>query len=258
MNDANPTDEGAWIFLSHSNKDFEKVREIRNELEKLGHKPIMFFLKCLDSDSALLPELLKQEIAARHWFLLCDSPHSQASKWVQDEVTLIRAMKDKVFRTVDLRNNLDAELHKLEELSKRATVFISCAHSDREVADRIRRLLLRHDYRVCFTQADGTLAQDYAQTVKTGIDSAVNRGFVLVLLSVASLTSKWCQQETEYALRLSTVTGNNNIICLMIDPEARHYLPELFPFIAMHDLGEEAFDQQIESLIVKMKTREMT
>jgi hypothetical protein len=38
---------GAWIFLSHSNKDFEKVREIRNDLEQLGHRPLMFFLKCL-------------------------------------------------------------------------------------------------------------------------------------------------------------------------------------------------------------------
>lgn len=68
---------GAWIFLSHSNKDFEKVREIRNELEKRGHKPILFYLKCLENDNAMLPDLLRREIAAREWFILRDSPVGQ-------------------------------------------------------------------------------------------------------------------------------------------------------------------------------------
>ena len=92
------TGEGAWVFLSHSNKDFEKVREIRNELERQGRKPLMFFLKCLESGDARLTELLKQEIAARHWFILCDSPNAQASKWVQEEVAMIQAMEGKVFK----------------------------------------------------------------------------------------------------------------------------------------------------------------
>ena len=48
--------QGAWIFVSHSHKDIEKVREIRNELERRGHNPLLFFLKCMDDDGALLPE----------------------------------------------------------------------------------------------------------------------------------------------------------------------------------------------------------
>jgi len=28
----------------------EKVREIRNELERRGHNPLPFFLKCLEDD----------------------------------------------------------------------------------------------------------------------------------------------------------------------------------------------------------------
>src|SRR5262249_3730442 len=94
--------EGAWIFLSHSNKDFEQVRAIRNELERRGHKPLMFFLKCLESDDARLPELLKAEITARSWFILCDSPNAATSKWVQEEVAMIQGMAGKVFKKVDL------------------------------------------------------------------------------------------------------------------------------------------------------------
>lgn len=37
-------DTGAWIFVSHSHHDLEKVRQVRNELEQRGHNPLLFFL----------------------------------------------------------------------------------------------------------------------------------------------------------------------------------------------------------------------
>lgn len=43
--------KGGWIFLSHSNKDFDKVRCVRNALEEREFRPLMFFLKCVDDDS---------------------------------------------------------------------------------------------------------------------------------------------------------------------------------------------------------------
>ena len=46
-----PQGQGAWIFVSHSHRDLEKVREIRNELERRGCNPLLFFLKCLDADN---------------------------------------------------------------------------------------------------------------------------------------------------------------------------------------------------------------
>ena len=49
---------GAWIFLSHSHHDLEKVRHIRNELERRGHHPLLFFRKCLEDDDARLPGLI--------------------------------------------------------------------------------------------------------------------------------------------------------------------------------------------------------
>ena len=39
-----------WIFLSHSNKDYEKVRLVRNVLEGQSLRPLMFFLHCLSDD----------------------------------------------------------------------------------------------------------------------------------------------------------------------------------------------------------------
>ena len=41
----------------HSHRDLETIREIRNELERRGNDPVLFFLKCLEADDARLPEL---------------------------------------------------------------------------------------------------------------------------------------------------------------------------------------------------------
>lgn len=46
-------------FVSHSRRDSEKVRLICNELERRGHNPLLFFLKCLEADDARLPELMR-------------------------------------------------------------------------------------------------------------------------------------------------------------------------------------------------------
>jgi hypothetical protein len=36
------------VFLSHYHHDYEKVRVVRDLLEKEGFRPLMFFLKCLE------------------------------------------------------------------------------------------------------------------------------------------------------------------------------------------------------------------
>lgn len=46
-------DKGIWVFLSHSNKDYEKVRQVRNILEQQGYRPLMFFLNCLNDDNEI-------------------------------------------------------------------------------------------------------------------------------------------------------------------------------------------------------------
>lgn len=59
-----------WVFLSHSNEDYEKVRLVRNMLEEDGLRPIMFFLKCLN-DEEEIDDLIKREIDCRTRCILC-------------------------------------------------------------------------------------------------------------------------------------------------------------------------------------------
>jgi len=133
--------DGAWIFVSHSHKDLKEVREIRNELERRGHKPIMFYLKCLEDDDADLPDLLRREIEARTWFILCDSPNSRASRWVQREKEIVKSLKGKVYREVDIAEGLGPDLDKVVEIAKRATVFLSYARTDAHQARQIAAAL---------------------------------------------------------------------------------------------------------------------
>jgi len=185
---------GAWVFVSHSHRDLEKVREIRNYLEGKGRNPLLFFLKCLDDDDARLPELIREEIEARDWFILCDSPNARSSRYVAQEIELVKALEGKVFETIDLNKDLEPQLHKLDRLSKRSTVFLSYAREDREVADRIQAALLRHDYRA-WRDSEIKPGEVFSDVIHAAIDDAVTRGFVLVLLSPASLTSQWCKHE---------------------------------------------------------------
>lgn len=252
---------GAWVFLSHSNKDFEQVREIRNELEKRGHKPIMFYLKCLESDNAMLPDLLRREIAAREWFILCDSPNAQASQYVRDEVELIKSMEGKAFEVVDLSKGLQTELHKLIRITKRATVFISYASADREIAGRIRQSLLLHEFSVRTPDEVAPSCEPFQAVVSKAIDEAVERGFVLVLLSSAALKSQFVRAEIDYALSRARQNPRSNIIPVAVEAVATGSIPPAIEFelanIQWFDLTTGPFDQRVECLIRSLKIREM-
>lgn len=114
--------EGFWVFVSHSTKDFERVRLVRNALEDSGFRPILFYLKCMEDEDEI-NELLKREIDARRRFILCDSPNAKASKFVQSEVDYIRSKK-RMYEVIDL-SQIDIKI----KMQKR-TFWNSSCHLD--------------------------------------------------------------------------------------------------------------------------------
>src|SRR5262249_45422678 len=198
--------------VSHSQRDLNKVRRIRDELERLGHRPLLFYLKCLDQSDARLPQLIREEIEARAWFVLCDSEYAQSSKWVQQEREIVEAMEGRsAFAvTIDLRQEIEPQFDKLRALSKRASVFLSYARQDRVLAQQFREEFLKSDFRVLDIVED--TAANVSGQMKQNIAEAVNHGFVLLLVSRDYLTSKWCQAEREYAFRVLGSRRLSNII----------------------------------------------
>jgi TIR domain-containing protein len=81
----------AWIFVSHASADLVKVRRIRNFMEDKGESPILFYLRALSRPDQFWP-LIELEIAARHFFLFCDSEAARASEWVGRERRAVAAI----------------------------------------------------------------------------------------------------------------------------------------------------------------------
>lgn len=134
----------AWVFLSHSNKDFEKIIRIRNRLEELDYRPLLFFLKCLDDDKEVF-ELIKREIRARDRFILCDSKNSRESEWVQKEVDYIKSL-GRPYELINLDAGDDEIDRCIERFDERSTVFI-WSTSD-EIADIIAENLINKAFKV--------------------------------------------------------------------------------------------------------------
>lgn len=197
VHEAAESDEGAWIFVSHSHQDLNEVRRVRDALEAMGHNPLLFFLKCLNDDSEL-DDLIRREINAREIFLLCDSPNAQASDWVNDEREVIKRLSGRLERVVDLKADWAQQLSDIKELSRLSTVFISYDRVDRQIAADIAVALQRHDYKVA--EFDFNPGQNWESGLKGLIDSSIDHGMVLVLLSPEALHNTAVLQETVYAL----------------------------------------------------------
>jgi len=102
----------------------------------------------MEEDNDQLPDLIKKEIESRNWFVLCESDNSKKSDWVKKEVEIIKLLPDKVYKSIDLEKELDPQIEKLKELSKRATIFLSYQSHDLLVANVIYNRLRAEDYRV--------------------------------------------------------------------------------------------------------------
>jgi TIR domain len=247
--------EGAWIFLSHSSKDWNEVRRIRNFLEEKGHRPLVFFLKCL-TDHSELDGLIKREIEARTWFLLCDSQNARESGWVQAEVEFIKQLEGKYHQTIDLNGAIETQLEQIEHLCRRATVFISRSARDLSFAVRMEDALTKHDYSVWFDREAIQAGDMWMQEITRRIDGALARGFVLLLLSPNSVQSEWVRHEIEYALSNRKAP---NVIPIMIDDPAqiRNAMPksmlDLLTDILYFDFSEGDFDTNMDRLIADMK-----
>jgi len=178
---------------------------------------------------------------------------------VKQEIELVKQVTKRPRKTVvvmNLERDLQTELPKLDRLSKRATVFLSYARQDRNIAERIRHALQNHDYSVWLDSAV-LPGRDWSSGLHSAIDDAVARGFVLVLLRPASLTSQWGKQETGYALQLAAWSRRSNVIPIVVAPFARDALPPHLANLQWFDLTTGPFDAQVEELLRSLKTREM-
>lgn len=92
--------------------------------------------------------LLRREIEARHFFLLCDSDAARRSRWVLEEHEYVRSLPGKRVTTVTLDAAWEEQLAAMDTMLKLATAFLSYAHIDRDRVLPFADVLAQHDIAV--------------------------------------------------------------------------------------------------------------
>lgn len=222
----NNQDKEIWIFISHSNKDFAKVRLIRNYLEERSCRPLMFYLKCLSNDDEI-NDLIKREIDCRTRFIICDSENSKASKWVQSEVKYIKSQQ-RSYEIIDLSKNDKKIKSQLNELIKSTQIFLSCSRKDFEIVEAVYSHICKYDIR-CFFDAKclsfpsvGTFQEEINQ-INHAIDLAKDFGFVVFFANKHSLSSEFTTSELQYAVKKGA-----KLLILLLDEYAKTHYKNLF------------------------------
>lgn len=180
----------AWVFVSHSNKDFEKVINVRDKLETLQYRPLLFFLKCLEDDREIF-ELVKREIKARDRFILCDSKNSRESEWVQKEKDFILSLK-RPYEIVNIDGTEEEIDESIARFNRRSTVYLWS--TDERLEQMVKERLVRKSFRTEVLQDD--FFRDY-YLFKTGspdlvgesFSDVISNGYVLIIIS-RKLTEK--------------------------------------------------------------------
>ena len=247
--------QGAWIFLSHSTKDWDEVRQIRNLLEEKGHRPLVFFLKCL-TEHAELDGLIKREIDARTWFLLCDSDNARNSTWVQAEMAYIKTLAGKYHEQIHLDEPVEAQIERIDRLCRRATVFLSYHNADRLKARRFADALASHDYSVWFDVDAIAPGASFQDEIESGLRKAIDRGFVLFLASRNSARSEFVRREIQETLAATRSVARDALIAVMLDDSdaAREAVPAS---LSRFEFYRGNFEANIEELVAHMKRTPM-
>lgn len=210
-----------WVFLSHSNKDYEKVRIVRNILEEHSFRPLMFFLKCLDDEKNYdeVRSLIRREIDSRNRFILCDSPNAQSSDWVQEEVEYIQS-KQRFYQTVDLKDadNPEKLAESILRFKKRSTVILSYSWHDAELAKVLFERLRSTDF-IIFDLHTSLTSEDYAsEELANSIKEVISEGgYYIALISNRFIESSWCMMELQFAINCQDNRRFRKIIPIQIE-----------------------------------------
>lgn len=193
---------GCYIFLSHSSKNIDVVRRIRNEFEALGQNPIAFHLRCLDENykgrDEELWNLIYREIDAREWFVYCQSPEAAKSDNVQKERAYIAEIGKKKIWDIDVTDDWENIRNRIHRMAADIQVFISYARQDEVITNTLKELLIDADYSV-WTDLDLLSGNQWITQINDAILRSVYKGFFIVIIFEHSIQSESVKRELMFA-----------------------------------------------------------
>lgn len=263
MNNLNIDTSNAWVFISHSNKDFEKITLVRNKLESMHYRPLLFFLKCLDEDVEIF-ELIKREIQARDRFILCSSKNTSSSEWVQKEVEYIQSLH-RPFDVIDIDSSEEDIDKAIKRFDLRSTVYVwstdenLATHVSKELVDKAFKVgILPYDYLENYYLLKRGVIVDYFQPIDLGsyVTILINRILTEKEIYILDTVSDFFRA-SDYSSFLLFVVSNDETMQKKITLGNEELLRPMLQengICARYITSEEVSDQanQVVSQILKL------
>ncbi len=199
-----------YFFLSHSSKDIEKVRKIRNLIENENGNPILFYLKCLDGDNPSgkdkeqLKGLISREIMARKKFILCKSKYTESplsSEWIEWEKAEVKKLQkdNKLIQIheVDIEDNDNYLLNVRDIVRKQRKILLVAPYELRDKIVLVKHFLIQRDLQVesiveegdVHTDLQYKMGQATKEYIKGFIQEAASQSGIIVLLNSREIKS---------------------------------------------------------------------
>lgn len=246
-----------WVFLSHSSKDYESVKLVRNYLEDNGFSALMFYLKCLEdkNDEKLVQDIIKWEIESRNIFVLCNSEEAKSSDWVRKEFKYVKTLENKIIKEIDMETfkyRKATALSVLDTLINNATLYFIYHSENKEIVTKIYDFLNSKGFKILknYSNTTSNTNNKKSENFASAIEEASEQGTILIFLSKKVLDSKWFWDEKEIALN----TNNRNfIIPIVLDDAKIDEFPAFknsqYTLTLDSNFNEENYLSKIENMI---------
>lgn len=241
-------DNEIFVFLSHSHLDYEKVRMVRDLLEKEGFRPLMFFLRCLEKKGydKLTKKLIKEEIDCRQRFVLCESENAKQSDWVQFEVDYIKK-SNRPYEVIDLDWPKVRIAESIRSFKIRSTVFLSYPRALSNLASAVNEKLKLLDFDTFFDADEFMTGEVFEEQLNVRLNKAAEEGYVLAFIDYDLQENTFQYKEIIAAMNLSARIIP--IITAPISNEARRLFADLY-FIDVQNLSvSQASEYIVDSLM---------
>ncbi|HHB94680.1 MAG TPA: toll/interleukin-1 receptor domain-containing protein [Campylobacterales bacterium] len=210
-----------WVFISHSSKDYEDVKIVRNYLEDNGFSALMFYLKSLENPKRrkLTQKLINWEIEERNIFVFCQSKFSKTSKWVQDEIAYVKSFPEKIYVEIDmdkLKYEKCTQLSKLDILMQKSTLFLSYSSKDKYFIMKIYDYLKSEGFKIWMDNESIKIGENIVEKINQALIESSKNGHILLFISKNYLESSWCEKEMKIALSLA-IGKNASVLPIIID-----------------------------------------
>ena len=151
-------EEAKWVFLSHSNKDYLRVRLVRNKLEEVGFYPIMLYLKCFEN-----------------------APNENIVEYIK--------ATGRPYEVIDL-NDMDKIDDRVQSLTKRSFVLIVSSEMETDLTSELTRNGFIEngidDNMPVYELFGGMTLDQYEDMANSKCRHALRQGYILLLFHFKS------------------------------------------------------------------------